>query len=253
MKLQSANGYEMRFENGGVEVYAGEKLLYFNRRPVYALIKTALSITEFYDAPYDAFEQDGGRVIARGVLQSPTGAALSMRDVYEVVGQGFKVSRTTTVLKNVDDYGFASKLSFVPAASDDILDFDCFAPANWYRQNEYSKPYSMGYDKDCEYFWRNEVNYTLPLFAMQEKASGEMIMLSRWAGDVGMRDRTFVQSEHIVDRKFSIGSIGFSKPESRTLNYLYYGFPLRKPIETVRQGLSIDYVYPGTGATTWIT
>ncbi len=36
-----------------------------------------------------------------------------------------------------------------------------------------------------------------------------------------------------------------SKPEDRTLNYLYYGFPLRKRIDTVCDGLSIDYVYPG--------
>ena len=213
MKLQSGD-YVMRFADGGVEVLRDDKVLYFNRRPIYALIKTALSITEFYDAPYAFFTQDGDRVVAEGVLKTPTGAELAMRDVYQAAGTGFKVSRTTTVLKNVDDYGFASKLSFVLAASDDILDYDYFAPANWYRQNEYSKPYSMGYDKDCEYFWRNEVNYTLPLFAAQNKASGEMIMLSRWAGDVTMRDRNFVQSEHVVDRKFTIGAIGFSKPTS---------------------------------------
>ena len=246
MKLQSGNGYVMQFGNGGVAVYRDGKALYVNRRPLYAFIKTALSITEFYDAPYDAIETDGERVIARGCLKSPTGAELAMQDTYEVVGRSFKVSRTTTVLRNVSDYGFASKLSFVLAASEDIMEYDCFAPANWYRQNEYSKPYSMGYDKSCEYYWRNEVNYTLPLFAMQNRASGEMIMLSRWAGDVTMRDNTFVQSEHVVDRKFTIGSIGFSKPRSETLNYLYYGFPLRKEIGTRRQGLYIDYVYPGT-------
>jgi hypothetical protein len=103
----------------------------------------------------------------------------------------------------------------------------------------------MGYDKDCEYFWRREVNYTLPLFAAQHRATGETAMLSRWAADVTMRDHDFVQSEHIVDRKFTIGSIGISKPENRTINYLYYGFPLRKEIDTVRDGLTIDYVYPG--------
>ena len=53
-------------------------------------------------------------------------------------------------------------------------------------------------------------------------------MLSRWAADVTMRDHNFVQSEHIVDRKFSIGSIGISKPENETLNYLYYGYPASK-------------------------
>ncbi len=245
MKIQSGD-YAIQFMNGGVEVLRDGKMLYFNRRPIYAFIKTVLSITEFYDAPYETIRQDGDCVIAEGVLKSPTGAELGMRDVYEAAGTGFKISRTTTVLKNVDDYGFASKISFVMAASDKVLDYDYFAPANWYRQNEYSKPYSMGYDKDCEYFWRNEINYTLPLFAVQNKASGEMVMLSRWAGDVTMRDMNFVQSEHIVDRKFTIGSIGFSKPTNETLNYLYYGFPLRKKIDTVRQGMTIDYVYPGT-------
>ena len=149
------------------------------------------------------------------------------------------------MIKNIDDYGFASKISFVMAASDNVRDYDYFAPANWYKQNEYSKPHNMGHDLDCEYFWRREVNYTLPLFAAQNKASGETVMLSRWASDVGMRDHNFVPSEHIVDRKFSIGSIGISKPESKTLNLLYYGYALRKDIDTQRQGLSIDYVYPG--------
>ena len=45
MKLQSGN-YVMRFERGGVEVLRDGAALYFNRRPMYALIKTALSITE---------------------------------------------------------------------------------------------------------------------------------------------------------------------------------------------------------------
>ena len=238
--------YEIAFENGGVEVTRDGKLLYFNRRPMYAFIKTVLSITEFYDAPYDTVSMDGDSVVCEGILKTPTGAELSMRDVYVLSGESLKVTRTTTVLRHTDDYGFASKISFVLAASDQVLDYDYFSPANWYRQNEYAKPYSMGYDKDCEYFWRTEVNYTLPLFAVQNRASGEMIMLSRWASDVGMRDMTFVKSEHIVDRKYTIGSIGFSRPSSETLNYLYYGFPLRKKISTVRQGMTIDYVYPGT-------
>ena len=36
-----------------------------------------------------------------------------------------------------------------------------------------------------------------------------------------------------------------SKPESRTLNYLYYGYAVRKEFDTKVDGLSIDYVYPG--------
>ena len=57
MNIQSG-GYVLRFENGGVEVLRDGQVLYFNRRPLYALIKTVLSITEFYDAPYETVEKD---------------------------------------------------------------------------------------------------------------------------------------------------------------------------------------------------
>ncbi|HHY83724.1 MAG TPA: hypothetical protein GX505_13755 [Clostridiales bacterium] len=241
-----AGPYTMKFQNGGIEVYKDENMLYFNKRPMYAFIKTVLSITEFYDGAYEEISETEGKIIARGVLKSPTGCELAFADTYETIDSGFKISRTVTVLKNVDDMGFASKIAFVLAASDNVRDYNYFAPANWYRQNEFTAPHVMGYDLDCEYFWRNEVNYTLPLFAVQNKASGEMVMLSRWAADVTMRDHNFVRSEHIVDRKFTIGAIGISKPENKTLNYLYYGYPLRKEISTVRDGLTIDYVYPGT-------
>ena len=50
MKL-SYNNYTARFCDGGVEVFKGDTLLYFNKRPMYAFIKTALAVTEFYDAP----------------------------------------------------------------------------------------------------------------------------------------------------------------------------------------------------------
>ena len=244
MKIQSGN-YSLKFSDGGVEVIKCGSVLYYNKRPIYAFIKTVLSITEFYDAPYENIMLNDGKIIASGLLKSPTGSVLDFNDIYEAANDGFKVSRTVTVKENVDDYGFASKISFVLADSDNLTDYDCFAPANWYRQNEFSKPHVMGYDKDCEYFWRRESVYTLPLFAVQSRTTGEMVMMSRWASDVGLRDFNFIQSEHIVDRKFSFGSIGVSKPESKTLNILYYGFPLRKDIATVRQGLTIDYVYPG--------
>ena len=110
--------------------------------------------------------------------------------------------------------------------------------ANWYRQNEFTAPYVMGYDLDCEYFWRNEVNYTLRCLLCKTKHPGDDHAF-RWAADITMRDLNFVRSEHVVDRKFTIGSIGISKPENKTLNYLYYGYPLRKEISTVRDGLPL--------------
>ncbi len=239
-----SGAYGMRFQNGGVEVLKDGKVLYFNKRPMYGFVKTVFSITEFYDAPYDEVSGGDGSVRAKGVLKFPTGSELAFRDVYEAVGDGFKVSRDVTVKKASDDYGFATKISFVMAASDNIRDYNCFAPANWYRRQEFTKPHVMGYDLDAEYFLRSETCYTLPLFAAQNIASGEMVMLSRWAADVGMRDMDFVQSGNIVDPKFTIGSIGLSKPENKTINVPYYGFPERTELPTVRDGLSIDYVYP---------
>jgi len=90
-----------------------------------------------------------------------------------------------------------------------------------------------------------ETSYALPLFAMQNIASGETASFSRLAPDVTMRSLDIVQSENSVDSKFTIGAIGMSKPESRTLNYMYYGYAVRREFETKIDGLSLDYVYPG--------
>ena len=38
MEIKCGN-YEVKFEQGGVFVYKGDKLLYFNKRPIYFSIK----------------------------------------------------------------------------------------------------------------------------------------------------------------------------------------------------------------------
>lgn len=244
MQLHS-NGYTLRFAAGGLAVYKADKRLYYNQRPMYVYLKTLLTITEFYDAPYAEVKQTDNGISATGILQTPTGAAFEFHDTYIPSDTGFQVQRTAQVLKKSDDLGFATKLSLTMAESDRMQDYDCFAPANWYKQNEFAPPFVMGKDLDSEYFWRRETNFTLPLFAAQNKGSGESVTLSRWSADIAMRSLDFEQSEHVADPKFSIGSIGMSKQTNRTLNVLYYGYELRTDIETEPQGLSIDYVYPG--------
>lgn len=241
-----AGNYRINFTAGGFEVYKEQALLYFNRRPMYAFIKTALSITEFYDAPYSDVSESTEGVIAEGVLLTPTGTELKFRDKFSVVSEGVRIDRQVSVIETIDDLGFASKISFVLAPSDEISDYDFFAPGAWYRQNQFTAPHVVGHDTDCEYYWQSELKYAMPLFSAQHRATGESIALSRWAADVVMRDTTIVASEHHVDRMINTGSIGISKPESRTLNYLYYGYPLRRQIETKRDGLMIDYVFPCT-------
>lgn len=245
MELVAGN-YRISFEAGGYEVYRDQDILYFNRRPMYAFVKTALSITEFYDAPYSEVSEMSDGILAEGVLQTPSGTELKFSDSFSVVSDGLKIDRQVSVIKTIDDLGFASKISFVMAPSEDIGEYDCFAPGAWYRQNQFTAPHVVGNDTSCEYFWQSELKYALPLFSAQHRSTGEAIALSRWAADVVMRDTTIVASEHHVDRLINTGSIGLSKPESRTLNYLYYGYPLRKDIKTRRDGLMIDYVFPCT-------
>ena len=242
------DSYVFTIENGGTVIRKNGEVLYFNRRPMYAFVKTHLAVAEFYDRAYDSAEESAdGSFRAEGVLETPNGSALRFEDVYRADRDGIKIARTVTVLrKGEDDLGFSTKISFVLASSDNILDYDCFAPATWYMDNKYARPYVIGFDKECEYHWRKETGMTLPLFAAQNKASGEAVMLSRYAADVTLPGESMFHFSQVIDRKYTVGSIGLSKPENRTINYLYYGFPLRKDTGAVRDGLSIDYVYPGT-------
>ncbi len=237
--------YQLKFQDGGVEVLKNGKALYTNRRPMFVTVKTALAVCEFYDSAYGEVAASGSTVTATGVLTVPSGSSFAFSDTYEQAGGGIKVSRLVKVLKAGDDLGFSTKISFTMTESDSPKDYNCFAPGVWYKQNEYAPDSVIGKDLDCEYFWRTETNYALPLFAMQNIASGESASLSRWAADVTMRDTGLHNAENFVDPKFTIGAIGMSKPQNKTLNYMYYGFAMRREFDTKVDGLSIDYVYPG--------
>ncbi|MBR4530475.1 MAG: hypothetical protein IKO80_09395 [Lachnospiraceae bacterium] len=248
MSILQAGDYELRFRDGGVEIAKEGEVLYFNRRPMYAFVKTGMAVTEFFDRAYTEVAAEGDRSVrAGGVLETPNGSRLRFADVYEVKDGGILITRDLTVLeKGADDLGFASKISFVLQGADSVRDCHCFAPATWYRDNEFAAPYVIGVDPDCEYYWRKETAMTLPLFAAKSKKTGETIVLSRNKADVTLPGRRMYHFTQAIDRAYSAGSIGLSGPEDRTINYLYYGLPVRKKTGAVRDGLSIDYVYPAT-------
>ena len=247
VKLQTGD-YTLIFADGGAEIRKEGEVLYFNKRPMYAFVKTIMAVEEFFDQAYtEVKETDEGAVAACGVLETPGGSRLQFEDLYQVESCGMKISRTVTVLeKGADDIGFATKISFVLKDAETIRDYDCFAPATWYQDNKYARPHVVGFDAECEYNWRKETGMTLPLFAAQSKKSGESIMLSRYAANVTLPSRRMFHFSQTIDREYTVGSIGLSRPEPKTINYLYYGFPLRKDTGAVRDGVSIDYVYPGT-------
>lgn len=245
MRIKNGN-YELTFENGGVEVCKEGKVLYYNKRPIYAFIKTSMAVIEFFDQAYETVRDSGdGKVTAEGVLTTPNGSRLQFIDEYVTEWKDFVINRTINVMKqSEDDLGFASKISFNLPDAETIRDYHCFAPATWYRDNEYARPFVIGYDEECEYHWRKETGLTLPLFAAQSKKTGETIMLSRSKSDVKLPGRKKSKFSQLIDEKCNVGSIGLSKPEDKTLAYLYYGYPVRKQTGAKRDGISIDYVYP---------
>lgn len=245
MKLQYGH-YALSFSNGGIEVFRGDQKLYFNQRPMSVTVKTALTSNAFYDGAYEQVVETDGAVTATGVLRLPTGSAFAFEDVYTAAADGYRVARQVTVLETGDDEGFASKFSLYMAQSDQPADYECFAPGCWYIHNEFARENYMGRDLDCEYYWKFETRHALPLFAMRHSTSGEMVALSRWAADVQLRNMDAVLSGNTVDPTFTIGSIGMSRPEAKTLSYMYYGFAVRRDHPVPLQGLSIDYVYPGS-------
>ncbi|MCR5735676.1 MAG: glycoside hydrolase family 76 protein [Lachnospiraceae bacterium] len=251
MKINSGE-YELHFTDGGVEIIKKGAVLYYNKWPIYVFVKTEMAVTEFFDRTYEKAEiTESGAVLAGGILETPGGSRLCFEDLYEAVSPGFTISRRVTVIaKGKDDLGFASKLSFVISSADTVRDLSCFAPSVWYRDNEYACESVIGYDPDCEYFWRMETALTLPLFATMDKRSGETVMFSRNSADVSLPSRQKYHFTQVIDRDWTAGSVGLSDPENRTINYLYYGFPVRKETGAVSDGLSIDYVYPGSDGQT---
>ena len=246
MRLQNGD-YTLNFGNGGVTIEKDGNVLYFNKRPIYAFIKTTMAVVEFFDKTYDSIKESDGKIYAEGIFETPNGSKLSFEDIYATDSEGIVISRKVTVIeKSDDDLGFASKISFVLPDAESIKDYDCFAPATWYKDNEFARQYVIGYDADCEYNWRKETGMPLPLFAAQSKSSGETIMFSRNKSDVTLPSRKTCKFSQMIDREYTVGSMGLSKPENETISYLYYGFPVRKKTEAVRDGITIDYVYPGS-------
>lgn len=245
MKLVNGQ-YEMLFENGGVRIVKEGKELYFNARPVYVSVKTIAAVSLFSDVPYGSFEVVGDTVVAKSSYESKNGSLFQICDAYCVDGEDFKVEREVIVLKKAeDDLGFQTKIGFWTKESDAVADYNYFSPGEWYKHNEYAPSYAQGKNMDATYYWRKETYSGLPMFAMQNIASGETICFSRWDADVVLGSVDRVSSENFVDPKTNIGSLGVSRPNPETVLYTYYGAQIKIPLDIQVDGLSIDYIYPG--------
>ena len=240
--------YEVRFEQGGIRVYKGGTLLYFNARPVYVSVKTYAAINEFRDMAYERVAGKENTIIGEALFRTKNGSEISVQDTWSAENGGMKVARRAVVEKRgEDDLGFQTKISFYQAVSEELRDFDYFSPGQWYRNNEFAADFALGKNMDLQYYWRKETYSGLPMFAMQHKASGETITLSRWAADATLPslDRTTTENYAYVDPRITVGSFGVSKARPEALTYTYYGHMMATPLpDAVCDGVSIDYIYP---------
>jgi len=247
MKL-TLGSYEIRFENSGVEVYKNNLLCYFNHRPVYVSVKTYGATSEFRDVAYDSLECEGEAILGSARFTTDFGSELTVRDRYEIVDGLLKIARKTVVEKAVeDDLGFQTKIFFYQAASDNLEDYWYFSPGQWYQDNRYAGAHALGKSMDLQYYYRKETYSGLPLFAMQHKATGETIAMSRWAANATLPslDRTSTENYAYVDAKMTVGSFGASKAKPESLTYTYYGHVMATPLpRTQCDGVAIDYIYP---------
>lgn len=237
--------YQMIFRNGGLEIEKAGSVLYRGRTPVFVTVKTCSAINQDYAAGYQDVEMEKDEILAKGRLCLPSGTEFFFEDRYGADSDGFWMKRKVTVEKAGSDLGFSTRFSLELAEDDSVKAYDCFAPGAWYRQNRFAPDSLIGKDLEQEYFWQLETRFALPVFAAQNRASKETVALARRYADVGMRNLDVEQSENLADETFTIGSIGLSRPSSKMLNYMYYGFAVRTEPEFVRDGLFLDYVYPG--------
>ena len=243
------NGYEILFRDGGLEVQKNGELLYFNHRPMYVSVKDYGGIQRFRDAAYEKIEQqEDGSVYAEGRFTTDNGSVLYIRDTYSVEGGVLKIARKVRVEKaDEKDLGFQTKIFFYQAASDELRDYDYFSPGQWYEDNRYAAFYCLGKNMDLQYYYRKETYSGIPMFAMQNKSTGEAISLSRWAPctTLSSMDRTSNENYSYVDAKMTIGSFGVSKAKPEAQVYTYYGHRMTVPLpETQCDGVAIDYIYP---------
>ena len=81
MRLQNGD-YELVFDGGGVVVEKKGEVLYYNKRPMYAFVKTEMAVIEFFDKAYDSVEKSGDEIIASGEMVTPNGSKLEIKDTY---------------------------------------------------------------------------------------------------------------------------------------------------------------------------
>lgn len=229
MELKTGNMFFRmeKQENGyGFAVYRGEKRLYANEKPVRFGVRDVGGFHYQYQVPYDAVKLWGEDLIAEGTVTTEWGSVYRVQDKISVyhLTDSFLFKRRAWVVESEEDQGFYSRISFRMEEETDISKYDFFGPGQWYEQNKRSAGHFMGHDLTLDYHWYKETRFALPVLAMQNQNNRNTLVIAREKADIKPIDGTQPARQEPASRYFTVGSFGYSQPD----------------------GLSMDYVYPGT-------
>ncbi len=229
-----SGGVTLRFpvgENGGwgCAVYKTgmDTPLYETPKPVVLILKDYAAKHVEFSGAYEKLNQEGDTVTACGSITTPMGSVFHFEDrfvPYEKENT-FSFERKVRVEKAAkDDLGFGSRVTLGVCAGGGVPDYDYFAPGAWYKHNEHAPDHFIGKDMDLPCYWYRETRFALPFFAMQNKRTGDTVVFSRARADIKASEPFENHFDSRTDPSYTYGSLGLSVPN----------------------GISMDYVYPGT-------
>ena len=232
--LQSGN-YLFRLTEGpsglGYEVVKkdGDTLcrLYYTEKPFLLSLKDYAAKRVNYEAAYASCEKDGDTLVLKGALTTLLGTCFYVTDCVSVrddLGDFLFCRHIDIENAAEDDLGFDSQITLGVLHSDNVRDYDYFAPGGVYKKNELSYPNSLFHDLSLDIYWARDLTFTLPFFAMQAVTSGETVTFARADRTAKAPEVYDDHNDFITHESFDFGSLGISRPG----------------------GMSMDYVFPGT-------
>ena len=224
-----SGAYTLRFskhETGfGLTVLHEDVPVFASEKPCRLFAKKPTAVAWEISVPYTQVELIEDQVSACATVETPYGGVFTFEDMWCVnETDGFLLSRKVRVVKETPDHaGFASGFSLAMLQNQSLEEINAFAPGAWYQKNEFVPQHFIGYQKNLRYHWFFETQYALPMFAVQDPASGETACLSRPKADVTLRNTDTMVHNQMVDATITFGSIGVSTASGLTLDYIYPG------------------------------
>jgi len=186
----------------------------------------------WYSAPYTSVQIVGDALIAEGEIETVSGSVYGFKDKLQPhdTSDGFLVEREVTVIRETDDQGFFTRLSFCTTSHNEANAYNFFGPGAWYEQNKLAPEHFMGYDLGLDYHWYMETRFSLPFLTMQNRFTGDTLTLSRSKADVKPLDGSQTARIYHSRAEYSTGSLGFSRPGGMSLDYVFPGTEAGSPV-----------------------